>query len=82
MAKFGNNERKTKVTAKGKSKDVTVQRDSLGIIVAASYKEKLMIDIDRALSFPLAPVPLSLAPADGMQERMLRASEGNKCRIS
>lgn len=70
---FGNNERKTKVTAKGKSKDVTVQRDILGILVATSYKEKSMIDIDKALSFPLAPVPLSLATADGMRRKTAKS---------
>ena len=32
-----------------------------------------MIDIDKALSFPLAPVPLSLATADGMRRKTAKS---------
>ena len=70
---FGNNDRKTKVTTKGKSKDVKVQRDILGILVATSYKEKSIVDIDKALSFPRSPVPLSLATADGMRRKTAKS---------
>ena len=63
---LGNNDRKTKVTAKGKSKDVKVHRDILGILVATLYKEKSIVDIIKALPFPPTPAPLSLATADGM----------------
>ena len=62
---FGDAEKKIKVTAKGKSKDIAVQRDILGLLVASSYEEQSSVDIDKALSFPLAPVPLSLATCDG-----------------
>ena len=41
--------------------------------MATSYKEKSIVDIDKALSFPLAPVPLSLATADGMRRKTAKS---------
>ena len=37
--------------------------------MAMSYKKKSMIDIEKALSVPLAPEPLSLATTDGMRRK-------------
>lgn len=70
---FGCVARKTKVSAKGKSKEVAVQRDILGLLMTISYKENSPIDIDKALSFPLAPVPLSLATADGIRRKTAKS---------
>ena len=56
---------KTKVKVNGKSKDISIQRYILGLIVAASNKEKSDVDIEKALTYPLAPVSLPLAFADG-----------------
>ena len=50
---------------RGTSKDISIQRDILGLIVAASNKEKGAVDIEKALTYPLAPVSLPLASADG-----------------
>lgn len=66
--------RSTKVSAKGKSKEVTVQRDILGLLMAISHKENSPIDFDKALSFSLAPVPLSLATADGTRRKTSKST--------
>ena len=55
-------------------KDVAVQRDILGILMAESYKEKASIDIDKALCIPLAPVPLSMATVDGIRRKTVKIS--------
>ena len=70
---FATVEKKTKVTSKGKSRDVTVQRDILGLLIATSFKEQSLIDIDKALSFPLAPVPLALATCDGARRKTTKS---------
>jgi hypothetical protein len=66
--------RSTKVSAKDKSKEVTVQRDILGLLMAISHRENSPIDIDKALSFSLAPVPLSLATADGTRRKTSKST--------
>ena len=61
--------KKGSVSAKGKTKDIAVQRYILGVLMAESYKEKASIDIDKALCFSLAPVPLSMATCDGIRRK-------------
>ena len=60
---FTNAIKKVKVTAGGKSKEITAQRDILG----KSQQYDAAINIDKALSFPLSPVPLAMATCDGMR---------------
>jgi len=63
---FQDNLKKTTVkSAAGKTKDVTVQRDILGLLAGKSCKENMSVDLDKALKYPLATVPLPLATADG-----------------
>ena len=64
---FNNAKKTAKVRAKGKTRDVSVQRDILGLLMAKASKENAAIDIDKALSYSLAPVPLSLATSDGLR---------------
>lgn len=47
------------------TKEIRVQRDILAKLTAVSTERKQPVDIDKALNFSLAPVPLSLATADG-----------------
>ena len=49
----------------GKVKELTFQRDILGILVAHSYQYNSGIDIDSALCYPLAPVSVPLSTPDG-----------------
>ena len=70
---FGDAEKKVKVTAKTKCNDIEVQRDILGLLVASSYREQSLVDIDKALNFPLAPVPLSLATCDGNRRKTAKS---------
>ena len=49
----------------GKVKELTFQRDILGILVAHSYQYNSGIDIDSVLCYPLAPVSVPLSTPDG-----------------
>ena len=49
----------------GKVKELTFQRDILGILVAHSYQYDSGIDIDSVLCYPLAPVSVPLSTPDG-----------------
>ena len=62
--------KKTKVTSKnGKVAEVAVQRDILGLLLAKSQMLNAPIDMEKALEFPLSPVPLALAHADGERRK-------------
>ena len=62
-----------KISAKGKSKEITVQRDILGILAAKSQQHNAAINIDKALCYPLAPVPLSIATCDGIRRKTAKS---------
>ena len=67
---FCNAEKKAKITAKGKTKDVAVQRDILGLLMAVS-KEGAVVDLDKASSYALSPVPL--ATSDGIRRKTCKS---------
>ena len=50
--------KKKKKKKKGKQKALNCQRDLLGLLVSASYTLKKPVDIEKAMSQLLAPVPL------------------------
>ena len=56
---------KSKIVINGKVADVAIQSDILGILAAKSDLEKGCVDIDKALTYLLAPVSLPLACSDG-----------------
>lgn len=56
-----NNTQKIKIN--GKVKEVKMQRDVFGRLLYASLENK--IDIEKALSYPLAPIPFSLCHING-----------------
>ena len=66
---FRSAKKKAKITAKEKTKDVAVQRDILGLLMAVSSKEGAVVDLDKALSYALSPVPLALATSDGIRRQ-------------
>ena len=70
---FCNAEKKAKITAKGKTEDVAVQRDILGLLMAVSSKEGEIGDLDKALSYALSPVPLTLATSDGIRRKTCKS---------
>ena len=70
---FCNAEKKAKITAKGKTKDVAVQRDILGLLMAVSSKEGAVVDPDKAFSYALSPVPLALATSDGIRRKTCKS---------
>ena len=49
--------------------EVAVQRDILGLLLAKSQELNAPIDMEKALKFPLSPVPLALAHADGERRK-------------
>ena len=61
--------RKAKLTRKNESKDIKIQRDILGLLAAKSQQQRASVNIDEALCYPLAPVPLSLATCDGARRK-------------
>ncbi len=66
-------DKKVSVSAKGKTRDLAVQRDILGLLMAESYKEKASIDIDKAIFYSLAPVPLAIATSDGIRRKTAKS---------
>ena len=67
---FSASNKKTKVKSKnGKVVEVAVQRDILGLLLAKSQELNAPIDMEKALKFPLSPVPLALAHADGERRK-------------
>ena len=70
---FTDASKKLKVSAKGKSREITVQRDILGLVAAKSQQQNAAINIDKALCYPLAPVPLSLATCDGLRRKTAKS---------
>ena len=66
---FSTNSIKSTVKINGKIRDVIVQRDILGTLVACSHEGNSPVDLNKALSYPLAPVSLPLASADGAKRK-------------
>lgn len=55
--------KKKKVVVNGKIQELRMQRDLFGRLLAVSLEQH--IDLEKVLSFPLTPVPLSLCHLDG-----------------
>ena len=71
---FEENEVKLKVKKDGKIKEISSQRDILGLLEAKSDQEKSFVDIEKALTGPLAMVSLPLACRDGGMRKTNKAS--------
>ena len=65
--------KKLKISAKGKSKEIIVQRDILVILAAKSQQHNAAINIDKALCYPLAPVPLSMETCNGIRRKTAKS---------
>ena len=70
---FKNSTVKTKVKSQGKTKELTFQRDILGVLVAYSNKHEAGVDLERALCFPLAPISIPLSTADGAIRKTVKS---------
>ena len=55
-----------KIAKGGKEKKISMQRDILGKLVSISSTNKSVIDIEGALSYPLAPISMPLSNSDGI----------------
>lgn len=64
---------KTKLKSKGKTKELTFQRDILGMLVAYSNKHKTGVDLEKVLCFPLAPVSIPLSTQDGAIRKTVKS---------
>ena len=54
-------------------KSVHVNRNVLGALVSFSVRSGQAIDIEKALEYPLCPIPLSIANADGSRRQTLKS---------
>ena len=54
-----------KIKPRDSNPEVTIHRDVLGTLLAISNKEQSLVDINKALQFPLSPVSAALATGDG-----------------
>ena len=70
---FYNAKKKAKITAKGKTKDVAVERDTLGLLMALSSKAGAVVDLDKDLSYALSPIPFALATIDGIRRKTCKS---------
>ena len=70
---FKNTTVKTKLQSQGKTKELTFQRDILGMLVAYSNKHETGIDLEKALCFPLAPVSIPLSTPDGAIRKTVKS---------
>lgn len=66
---FLNENLKVKIKQKGSDPEITIHRDVLGTLLAISNKEKTVIDINKALQFPLSPVSSPLSTCDGKMRK-------------
>ena len=64
---FSNTKKKITVTRHEKAKSLEVNRDILGSLISYSLKTGKTIGVEKALQFPLSPIPLSICHADGTQ---------------
>ena len=64
---------KAKLMRKNESKDIKVQQDILGLLAAKSQQQRASVNIDEALYYPLAPVPLSLTTCDGARRKTAKS---------
>ena len=71
---FSDSNKKTKAKVSGKMQDLSVQKDVLGLLAAKSHECKSVIDIQKSLTYPLAPVSLPLASADGAMRKTNKSS--------
>ena len=56
---------KSKLKSYEKTKELTFQRNSLRILVACSNEYQMRVDLEKVVSYPLAPVPIPLGTPDG-----------------
>lgn len=61
------------MSAKDKPNEISAQWDILGFLAAKSQQDNAAIDIDKALCYPLAPVPLSMATCDGVRRKTAKS---------
>ena len=63
--RFVNFKETSKSTSIRKDKTLKVNRNLIGAILAYSAKFGKVIDLEKALMYPLSPIPLSILNGDG-----------------
>ena len=66
---FKHNKMKVKLTKSKVCKSLEINRDILGKLLALSSKSGKPIDFEKALEYPLSPIPLSLCNGDGTMRK-------------
>ena len=73
LSTFTNSAVKAKLKSETKTKELTFQRDILGMLVAFSSKHEAGIDLEKMLCFPLAPVSIPLSTPDGAIRKTVKS---------
>ena len=55
----------SKISKDGKTKVAEVNRNILGILLSYTLKTNKAVDFEKALQYPLSPIPLSISHPDG-----------------
>ena len=71
---FEDTSKKLVIEKDGLKRKILCQRDILGILISLSYKCQQPIDIDRAMTYSLAPVPPSLCTHDGALRKTVKSN--------
>ena len=62
------------ITKDGKSKEIAFQRDIFVILVSQSYANKTGVDMEKVLTYPLAPVSIPLCTPDGSNRKTAKGN--------
>eukprot|EP00795_Rhopilema_esculentum_P007270 gene7270-12957_t len=65
---------KVRLKSEEKERDVTVQRDILGLLATKSQEAQTSVDINKALQYSLSPIPLCLATSDGTRRKTAKST--------
>ena len=65
---------KAKISRCGKQAEVRIQRDILGRLVSLSSQHEAPLDIEAAMTYPLAPISLTLCNSDGSIRKANKSS--------
>ena len=60
---------KAVVKKTGRQKELSSQRDILGLLVCSSYQSNKAVNVAKAMTYPLAPVSLPLCTPDGVIQK-------------
>ena len=64
---------KAVVKKTGRQKELSCQRDILGLLVCSSYQSNKVVNVSKAMTYPLSPVSLPLCTPDGVIRKTVKS---------